>query len=69
MRRTVSTQEVEIGRQYRISGEIENGFINGKPYICNESVSRKITRINSDYVVCECGRKFLNNQEVKIEEI
>lgn len=64
----MKTQKIEIGKRYHIVGDLENGFMNGKPYICHEEVTRVITRITETHIICECGRKFLNNQNLKIEE-
>jgi len=56
-----------IGKYCHISGDLENGFFNGKPYICHESITRVITRITDTHVICECGRQFLNNLNLTIE--
>ena len=64
----MNVQEIEIGKDYHITGDIENGFMNGKPYICHEEVTRVITRITDTHIICECGRRFLNNPNLKIEE-
>ena len=66
--KTTEINESIIGKYCRISGDLENGFMNGKPYICHENITRVITRITDTYVICECGRQFLNNQNLKIEE-
>lgn len=60
--------EIIIGKRYRISGDLENGFMNGKPNISHDDVTRVITRVTDTHVICECGRKFLNNQNLKVEE-
>lgn len=60
--------EIIIGKCYRISGDLENGFMNGKPYIGYDDVTRVITRVTDTHIICECGRKFLNNQNLEIEE-
>lgn len=60
--------KIEIGKRYHIIGDLENGFMDGKPYICHEEVTRVITRITETHIICECGRKFLNNQNLKFEE-
>ena len=57
-----------IGKYCQISGDLENGYKDGKPYICHENITRVITRITDTHVICECGRKFLNNQNLKITE-
>ncbi len=62
----MKVQEIEIGKEYHITGDIENGFINGKPYICHKEVTRRITRTTETHIVCECGRKFLKNENLKL---
>jgi hypothetical protein len=58
-----------MGKLYKISGEIENGFRDGKPYICHEEVIRCIRYITQTHVVCKCGRRFLRNEKLKIEKV
>lgn len=57
-----------IGKYCHISGDLENGYFNGKPYICHENITRVITRITDAHIICECGRKFLKNQNLEIVE-
>ncbi|MDF9829803.1 hypothetical protein [Parabacteroides sp. PF5-6] len=57
-----------IGKYCHISGDLENGFFEGKPYICHESITRVITRITATHIICECGRKFLKNKNLEIIE-
>jgi hypothetical protein len=64
----MKAQEIETGKRYWISGDLENGFFNGKPYICHEEVTRVVTRVTDTHVICECSRRFLNNQNLKIEQ-
>jgi uncharacterized protein YlzI (FlbEa/FlbD family) len=64
----MKVREIEIGNRYHITGDMENGFMNGKPYICREEITRKITRITETHIICECGRKFLINENLKIKE-
>jgi hypothetical protein len=66
--KTTAINESIIGKRYRISGDLQNGYKDGKPYICHENITRVITRITDTHVICECGRRFLNNQNLKIEE-
>lgn len=65
----MKAEEIETGKTYRISGDLENGFMNGKPCIEYETVSRKITRVTDTYIICECGRKFLNNENLYVEDL
>jgi hypothetical protein len=62
----MKVQEIEIGKVYHITGDIENGFMNGKPYFCHEEVTRRITRITDTRIICECGREFLKNENLKL---
>ena len=67
--KTTEVNDSVIGKCYRISGDLQNGYKDGKPYICHENITRVITRITDTHVICECGRRFLNNQNLEIEEI
>ena len=51
-----------IGKRCRISGDLQNGS-----YITKEDVVRKITRITEKHIICECGRRFIINDNLKIE--
>ena len=66
--KTTEVNDSIIGKRCRISGDLQNGYKDGKPYICHENITRVITRITDTHVICECGRRFLNNQNLKIEE-
>lgn len=57
-----------IGKYCHISGDLENRYYGGKPYICHESITRVITRITATLIICECGRKFLKNKNLEIVE-
>lgn len=65
----MKVQEIETGKWYRITGDLENGWMNGKPYICYENITRVIKHVTDTHVICECGRRFLINQNLKIEKI
>lgn len=56
-------EDVVIGLRYQISGDLQNGN-----YVTKEDVVRKITRITDTHVVCECGRRFIINDNLKIEK-
>lgn len=56
-------EDVVIGLRYQISGDLQNGN-----YMTKEDVVRKITRITDKYIVCECGRQFIINENLKIEK-
>lgn len=60
--------DIIVGKCYRISGDLQNGYKDGKPYICHENITRVITRITDTHIICECGRKFLKNQNLEIVE-
>ncbi|KKB45415.1 hypothetical protein HMPREF1212_05072 [Parabacteroides sp. HGS0025] len=64
----IEVKDIIIGNRYLISGDLQNGYMDGKPYICHEEVTRAITRITDTHVICECGRQFLKNQNLKIVE-
>jgi len=64
----VKLKDVVIGNKYQISGDLQNGFFNGKPYIGYDDVYRKIIRITDTHVICECRREFLINDNLKIQE-
>ena len=56
-------EDIIIGVRYRISGDLQNGS-----YVTKENVVRKITRVTDTHVVCECGRRFIINGNLKIEK-
>lgn len=66
--KTVEIKDIIIGKSYQISGDLKNGYAEGKPYICHENITRPITRITDTHVICKCGRMFLRNQNLKIAE-
>lgn len=59
----VNNKTVTVGVRYRISGDLQNGS-----YITHEEVVRVITRITDTHVICECGRRFIINSNLKFEE-
>ena len=50
---------IEIGKEYHLDGMIENGYIDGKPFICQERVTRKIVSVRDGKIRCVCGRVFI----------
>ena len=62
----MKVEEIEIGKEYHLTGDIENGYMDGKPYISHEEVTRVIKRITETRIICECGRKFLINENLTI---
>lgn len=63
---TVKVSEIEPGQRYHISGEIDNGLKDGKPYLSHDEVTRVIRRVTDTHVICECGRRFVINDNLKI---
>lgn len=66
--KSTEVNENLIGKYCHISGDLQNGYKDGKPYICHENITRVITRIADTHVICECGRKFLKNEHLEIIE-
>lgn len=62
----MTVKEIEIGQWYHLSGDIENGYMDGKPYISHEEVTRVVTRVTDTHIICECGRKFRINDNLKL---
>lgn len=64
----MKANEIIVGRRYRVFGDLENGhYADGTPRVTHEDVVRKVTRITETYVICECGRKFIINDNLKVE--
>lgn len=63
---TVKVKDVEIGKWYHLSGDIENGYMDGKPYISHEEVTRVVKRVTDTHIICECGRRFIINENLKV---
>ncbi|MDR2916410.1 MAG: hypothetical protein LBV74_16545 [Tannerella sp.] len=61
-------REIQAGQRYHLIGDIENGFKDGKPFVCHEEVTRVIKRITDTHIICECDRKFLINRNLQITE-
>lgn len=65
----MKANECIIGIRYRISGDLANGhYSDGTPCITHDDVVRAIKRVTETHVVCECGRKFIINDNLKIEK-
>lgn len=62
----MTAKEIEIGKWYHLSGDIENGYMDGKPYISHEEVTRVVKRVTDTHIVCECGRRFIINENLKV---
>lgn len=58
-----------IGIRCRVSGDLLNGRkADGTPNICHEDVVRIITRVTETHIICECGRKFIINNNLTIKK-
>lgn len=62
----MTTKDIRPGKWYHLSGDIENGWVDGKPYISHEEVTRIVTRVTEDRIFCECGRRFLINEHLEV---
>jgi len=62
----VTVKDIEIGNWYHISGDIDNGIQNGKPYLSHDEVTRRIRRVTATRIICECDRKFVINDNLKL---
>lgn len=63
---TVTVKEIEIGNWYHISGDIDNGIKDGRSYLSHDEVTRRIKRVTDTHIICECGRKFLINDNLEL---
>jgi hypothetical protein len=61
--------DIKVGSYYNLSGDIENGVYNGKTIVEHENVNRAVKYVTDKYVECECGRKFLRNENLKLKFI
>lgn len=65
----MKTNEIIVGLRYRISGDLANGhYSDNTPCIVHEDVVRVIKRITDTHVILECGRRFIINDNLKIEK-
>lgn len=62
----VTVKDIEIGNWYHISGDIDNGIQNGKPYLSHDEVTRRIKWVTATHIICECDRKFVINDNLKL---
>ena len=60
----MKTKDIIKGKRYRLTGDIQNGS-----FVTHEDVVRKVTRITDQHIVCECGRHFIINENLKISEV
>lgn len=62
--------EINVGERYFLEGDIANGHLaNGELRLTHEEVTRKVVNISPRFVICECGRRFLINDKLKIKKI
>lgn len=59
----MKASEILIGRRYNLSGDIQNGS-----RATHDEVTRKVIRVTETHVVCECGRAFIINENLKISK-
>lgn len=65
----MKTNEITVGLRYRVSGDLANGrYADGTSCIIHEDVVRVIKRITDTHVILECGRRFIINENLKIEK-
>lgn len=57
----VDVKDIVEGVWYHLKGDIQNGN-----YVTKEEVTRKVTRITDKHIICECGRKFIINENLII---
>ena len=66
----MNVNEVTVGLRYRVSGDLSNGrYADGTPRISHDDVVRVIKRITDTHVILECGRRFIINDNLKIEKL
>lgn len=66
----MKANECIVDTKYRISGDLSNGhYADGTPCIAHDDVVRKVKRITSTHIICECGRRFIINDNLKIEKV
>lgn len=54
--------EIIVGCRYSISGDLQNGS-----RTTHDEVTRKVVRVTATHIVCECGRRFIINENLKIK--
>lgn len=64
----MNINEITVGLRYRVSGDLANGrYADGTPRLSHDDVVRVIKRITDTHVILECGRMFIINENLKIE--
>ncbi len=59
-RKEVPISEVQVGLRYDLHGDLDPRG--------HDTVVRKVTRITDKMIYCECGRRFLINENLHIYE-
>lgn len=60
---SIKIKNLIIGSRYRFCGDVQNGS-----YITHDEVVRKLVSITHDYLILECGRRFIINKNLVISE-
>lgn len=64
----LTPKDIIPGKKYCLSGDIQNGrHADGTLRISHEEVCRKVSYIKDGIIVCECGRRFIINENLKIK--
>lgn len=62
--------EIIIGDWYHLTGDLANGYYaDGTPCITHEEVTRRIVRVTQTHVICECGRRFIINENLTLKHM
>ena len=68
-KKEVLPQQVVPGKTYSFSGDIKNGcYADGTPRISHEEVTREVSYVKDNLIVCVCGRQFIINENLKIQK-
>ena len=59
----MKAKDIIPGNRYHIQGDLQNGS-----YITKEDVVRRVTRVTDQHVICECGRRFIINDNLTVED-
>lgn len=57
----MKVKDIKVGQRYNLQGNIQNG-----DYVTRENVTRKVVRITDKHIVCECGRKFIIDNDLVV---
>ena len=63
----IQVNDLQKGVRYHFRGDLANGrHADGTPIITHEDVVRQIKYVTDSHVVLECGRRFIINENLKI---